>query len=316
MDATLEQAGSPLRAPKGESAIFKRQLEEMGEPLFLMMAGLRAADTGITSALSLNKTELALALADRELERIEDTAQTHGVTPAMLVHLAAYGTLCRGLSTPVAIDAAREEQAALGYDGASAPASLAAALAAALPGTDGSIAPVLPDLIGEAAILRVLAEGGVESKSVVERAFARSGQQVAATLIRAAQDFAGAGHDQPVAWLTALIEREPRDPVALLTIADAMPEHSVALAALAAKLRNSITDILRELATADADRSLPLLATSLAELSIRLSEVGQRQEALGPAQEAVGHPPRAGGQGARCLSARSRRWPSTTWPIA
>ena len=71
LDATLEQAGSPLRAPKGESAIFKRQLEEMGEPLFLMMAGLRAADTGITSALSLNKTELALALADRELERIE-----------------------------------------------------------------------------------------------------------------------------------------------------------------------------------------------------------------------------------------------------
>ena len=130
----------------------------------------------------------------------------------MLVHLAAYATLCRGLSTQAAIDAAREEQAALGYDGASPPASLAEALVAALPGAEGSIAPILPDLIGEAAILRALADARVEGKAAVERAFARSGQQVAATLIRAAQDFAGAGHDQPVAWLAALTEREPRDP--------------------------------------------------------------------------------------------------------
>ena len=63
----------PAARAKRRSAIFRRQLEERGEPLFLMMAGLRAVDTGITSALSLNKTELALALADRELERIEDT---------------------------------------------------------------------------------------------------------------------------------------------------------------------------------------------------------------------------------------------------
>jgi hypothetical protein len=110
LDATLERAGSGLRAPKGTgSRAFEQHLELVGEPLFLIMAGLRAADTGIIKALSLNKTELALDLADRELERIERIAQAHGVTPAMLIHLAAYVTLCRGLGTQAAIDAAREE---------------------------------------------------------------------------------------------------------------------------------------------------------------------------------------------------------------
>jgi tetratricopeptide (TPR) repeat protein len=167
---------------------------------------------------------------------------------------------------------------------------LAEALVAALPappGAEALIAPILPDLIGEAAILRAFGDPRVNGRAAVERAFVRSGPQVAATLIRAAQDFAGVGYNQPVAWLAALIEREANDPSALLTIADAMPEQSVALAALAARLRNRITEILRQLAATDADRFLPLLASSLAELGKRLSALGRCGAGLGATQQAV-----------------------------
>src|SRR5258708_8580933 len=41
-----------------------------GDPLFLMTAGLVAGSHGINNALSLNRTDLATIIAERELERI------------------------------------------------------------------------------------------------------------------------------------------------------------------------------------------------------------------------------------------------------
>ena len=67
--------------------------------------------------------------------------------------------------------------------------------------------------------------------------------------------------------------------------------------------------IRRELAAKAPDAYRPDLAMALNNLANRLSEVGQREAALAPAQEAVAICPRAGGQGARCLSARSRHGP-------
>ena len=60
-------------------------------------------------------------------------------------------------------------------------------------------------MIGEGAILKAfepLFDG--KSAALVLRAFGQAGQPVGATIIRTAQDFAGAGHQAPLAWLDAL----------------------------------------------------------------------------------------------------------------
>ena len=69
------------------------------------------------------------------------------------------------------------------------------------------------------------------------------------------------------------------------------------------------SDLYRELAAKAPDAYRPDLASALNNLAIRLSAVGQRQEALGAGPGGRRPLPRAGGQGARCLSPRSRRCP-------
>jgi hypothetical protein len=93
-----------------------------------------------------------------------------------------------------------------------------------LPGAEGRIEPILPDIIGEAAILRALSRRQVDASAVVLRAFAQAGQQVAGTVIRTAQDFAAAGYEQPLEWLDALGSSVDVDQ--LMMIADELPQTS------------------------------------------------------------------------------------------
>ncbi len=349
------------KATSGDAAgpaASEQQLAELttnGEPLFLMMAAMVAADAGMANALSLGRTGLALELATRELRRVARFAGDDQNRQAVLRHLAAYVTLCRGLDREQAEMAAAQEKEAIGRGSAGDPAELTDLLATALSSGEGRIEPILPDMIGEAAILKAFESLDRRSAALVLRAFGQAGQPVGATIIRTAQDFAGAGHQAPLAWLDALIVREEIDLDQLMLLADTLPQTSFALLKHAARVTERITDRLREAVERGDAHRLPVLAAALNNLGVRLSAVGQREAALAPAQEAAdlyrelaakapdayrpdlahgpqqpgqllerGRParggaragaggggslPRAGGQGARCLSARSRHGP-------
>jgi hypothetical protein len=142
-------------------------------------------------------------------------------------------------------------------------------------------------MIGEAAILQAFGaydDGGDEA---VCRAFSQAGQQVAASVIRTAQDFAGARYKQPLAWLEALTEHRAVGLDQLMIIANQLPEDSLALLAHGAKITRTITDGLREKVEAGAHHHLANLAVCSSNLAVRLGALGDREAALGPAKEAV-----------------------------
>ena len=205
---TLEQTESDLRPPAaGIDPAFDHQLHELtwgGEPLFLMMAGLIAKQIGIAKMLSLGRADLTFELADRELNKIANIGRANNVDPNFLIVIAGYITLCGGLATTAIRAVVPEEQAALGIRDAGDPSKVAKALMGALGGAAERADPILPDVIGEAALLRAFATYEDGGNDAVRRAFGHAGRHVVATLIRTAQDFAGAGYEQPLAWVDAL----------------------------------------------------------------------------------------------------------------
>ena len=258
-----------------------------GEPLFLMMAAMMAADVGMANALSLGRTDLAFELAKRELKRIARIGDANGVAPEFLQVMAGYVTLCRGLKAPTLREAVRAERAALDVEIGADPRAVSKLLCEALPGPDGSAGPILPDIIGEAAILRAFKTYDDRGTAAVRRAFEQAGQPAAATTIRTAQDFAAAGYEQPLAWLDTLIERGSVDVEQLMLLTDTLPENSFALMEHAARLTEKVAALLRDAVAAGEAHRLPALAAALNNLGIRMSELGRREAALGPAEEAV-----------------------------
>jgi len=112
---------------------------------------------------------------------------------------------------------------------------------------------------------------------------------VSQALVRTAQDFAAAGCDEPVRWLYAVAQASEADLGALVTIADALPDQTMALRELAVELTQSIADRLRMVVIDGeaAEAADPLLGASLSNLGVRLGDLGRREEALAASQEAV-----------------------------
>ena len=314
-DALLSSGGSGLEAPApGADAPFDRLLADRkwaGDPLYLGMAGLAARRLGVQAALSLSRADLALAVAERELKRIGDIGAARGVDAAgqnhrgaFVRHMAAMATLTQGLTAQEARKLAEGERAAL-----KSKAPLNAALEAlrdALPAGEGNhgVAPILPDIVGEAAILiwlgaaGAIAQWGLPPAARIGAAARIGLPRVSAVLVRLAQDFAPAGRDEPVRWLDALAATLNADIGALMQIADAVPIMTLALRELAERLTRRIAAALRAAVAACQARNsaddrkvlLPLsalLAKSLNNFGDRLAGLGRREDARAATQEAV-----------------------------
>jgi tetratricopeptide (TPR) repeat protein len=294
LTAILERTGSKERPPSpGADTHFDWQLAELswgGEPLFLLMAGLTAARLGFGHVLALSRTDLAYAIAERELARIETIAQERGINEQFLSHMAAYVTLCQGLGRIAIEEAIEEEKDALKRHAAGDPPDIADALHTALPGDNGAIHPIQPDVIGEAVLLRVLRPHSQERQdAIVLRAFRRARTHVAATVIRTAQDYSLEGAPEPLAWLDCLAQEGAVNLFVLLEVANQLPLHTLVLRERAAEIYATIVEQARHLVTAldDTEVTYSLLAMSLNNLANRLSDLGHREEALTAAQEAV-----------------------------
>ncbi len=176
--ALLKRANAGLEAPaQGADPEFDRLLADRkwaGDPLYLMMAGLAAGKAGVRGALALSRADLALTVARNELDRIGRIGAARGIDighpfpGAFVRHMAAIATLLQGLTVGEARDIATREIVALGST-ATLDVTIDA-LTNALPASEanGGVAPILPDVVGEAAVLTwfgpngALAKGGVD----------------------------------------------------------------------------------------------------------------------------------------------------------
>jgi tetratricopeptide (TPR) repeat protein len=304
----LKRSNTALEAPAlAADPEFDRSLAHekwAGDPLFLMMAGLAAAKAGVRAALSLSRADLALSMARNELDRIGTIGASRGIDErdsrpgAFVRHMAVMATLVQGLSLAEARALATKERKAFGST-TSLDATIAA-LTDALPeaGAGGGVAPILPDIIGEGAILAWLGpNGGIAASGLDPQARIAEAARVAvakasSTLVRTAQDFAAAGYAEPVRWLEGLAGARETDLGALTEIANALPEQTLALRELAAELTQRIVHSLQGPAAAEANagsdyKVQSLYASSLSNLGVRMGELGRREDALAATQEAT-----------------------------
>jgi hypothetical protein len=148
-----------------ESDRLLRDEKWSGDPLFLMIAGLVAGAVGVKNALA--RTDLATTIAQRELDRIGQIAAGAGIEaksqqyPGFAVqHMAVLATLGQGLSLSDARELIEDEKRSVAFVGDTN--ATIQALRQDLPGTGEGrkISPILPDIVGEAAIMFWLGKGG------------------------------------------------------------------------------------------------------------------------------------------------------------
>ena len=305
---TVKALGSDLKIPAiGDDTDFDRLLEAQaasgwgGEPLFLMMATFLAAQSGIHMAFALSRTDLAKRLAKRELARIEKMAANLGGADnsPFSLHMAAAITLLGGLDRDAGLDLIAREKTATQRTEAASPAAIFDMFREALPGELGAICPILPDIIGEAALLEVWgADMGKTHKADVLRLCQENPETAAGSIIRTCQDFTAIAPDEitgqddtriaALEWLEGNLDLFRNDIGALIKIADILPDRSLALTEFSLKITTFLVNTLRLAALVKPTSGvIKMLATYLSNLSYRLSAVGSHNDALKAAQESV-----------------------------
>ena len=279
--AMLEQASADrsLSVPLNDVP-FRAKLMQLtwgGDPLFLMMAALAMVRVGHAKALTLDRTDLADELARREGDRLQRLARAGSLDPVLLQHLAACVTLAQGMSREEFERYAVSEKVAINRPSGGDAAALADLLQQALPRPNG-IAPVQPDLIGEALILRTMQQD--VGTSAVLRCHATIGQAVTESVIRCTQDFAQRSLT-PLRWLEGIAHALGNDENALAALDASLPMESVVLR----DLNLEVAQRLQALRAAREDASPEVLATALNGLAIAQAMAGHREEALRTARK-------------------------------
>jgi tetratricopeptide (TPR) repeat protein len=283
LQATLEAArpGIPVDLAFDDTGVRERVMNEdwRGDPLYLMMAALQIVQGGHARALALGRTDLADGLAQREIGRLHELGRSRSLDPVLVQHLAACVTLAQGADREEFEDFCDQEMVAIHRPHAGGAAQVADLLQEALPQQD-RISPVLPDLIGEALVLRAL--GSNASASAVLRCHKRFGRPVFESVIRCAQDY-GEHNPTPLHWIAEIAKSRWNEIDHLAALDSSLPTDSVVLADLSLR----VAQRLKELRAADAGSSAQDRAASLNGLAIAYRKVGQREAALQAAQEAV-----------------------------
>ena len=281
----------PLPEP-GRDPVFDELADDSihNEPLYLLMAGLVALDTGAPTALALGRLDLAYRVAAAERDRLDRVAGTVGIDVGLFRHLVTCITLQSGCNAAEAVRLVDEERQVRGDLATIRTADVVAHLADALPvpGT-GDVDAVRPDLIGEAFVWTLLTGGFLERGAlregrltrsgqcaIIERAHRRAGAATLATVIRAAQDLAeGSGEHASVAWL-AHLARPGTNLQTLRGIADELPGATVALLEQKASISSKIVNLWRPvLGAGDEERaSFSRALNNCASSQARLGDVG------------------------------------------
>jgi len=230
---------------------------------------------------------MAQDLANFELGRIETPAKDRGLDSHFLRCLAAGITLAGGLSRDDLGEVIASESQAMRF-GDPTP-TVERALLDALPGERADqVGAILPDLIGEAAVIKVIGQlAPKEQVDAIERWHGRSPTAVMSALIRTVQDYATKDDHPALKWFDRIVAGAS-DVNDLIGIANQLPEQTVVFRERAAGVQAAILQSLRTLREGSENHELTdALATSLNILANTLSKLGRREEALTTAQEAV-----------------------------
>jgi len=300
------------------------------DPLYLLMAACAiSGDTAILPILHLRRYDLAETIARRELARIGRLGQDE--TAVYLLRQAAFlatlwgGLLPEEISEAFQMLADSSQRATPQGVGV-----LRNSLVEALPhqNTESllAVAPILPDIVGEAAIL--LEGKTAEDQGYLDQVFAASKgvnfTNLASSLLRTTQDFHADGEISALGWLERILAAASGDDLHRLEAL--LPDYTIALRSFRvavvrrrleteeelqeeeqARLWNNLGNYLSDagdrsgalkaarqavevretLASADPDAFLPDLAASLNNLGNSLSESGDRSGALAAARRAV-----------------------------
>ncbi|MEN6536591.1 MAG: tetratricopeptide repeat protein [Bryobacteraceae bacterium] len=275
---------------EGADPAFDQQLTDpqWGDPLTLMMAGLTALETGLPSALAMNRADLALHLATRECERVARFAPN--APRGLMEHMAAYVTLSGGLPRGLLRVAAKAESESIGLNHPEGWRSLSGCVEDALRGAEGT-RPIEPNVVGEAVLLHVWgAEEVSEGCSAVVRAAEFRPAQAVASVVRCAQDFCvgKSPREEPLRWLDSLIAEGKRNLPLLWAIEATLPQKTLALRERAVEVEFALAKRLDEgTELAPPVTALATRARVLNSLGYRLSEVGRRGEALEASEESL-----------------------------
>ena len=323
--ASLRSVSAPLLPPLRADPAFERCLAEpqWADPLMLMMAALTSLETGVPTALSFSRTDMAKRLARREQARIRKFApQDKHYAAEFLVRLAATATLCGGLSFEEARNAASHDSKDSGIEYPEGPGAAVKAVYNAIPGLEGALEPIRPDLIGEAFLLESWKPKPPPGS--IQRALAFANKNVIPVLVRTAQDFANDTEHRPIQWLEDLTSNTTETGL-LSAVNDALPLSTLCLREFALKIvallasravgeerlsfacgpfqpakrspasGNKLWPASKKLSASTEvsppparTPSAPDLALSLNNLSNRQSNLGQREQALASIEEAVG----------------------------
>jgi tetratricopeptide (TPR) repeat protein len=273
--------------PKGENTDFDRRLADSSfasAPLYLTMAGITAVKEGIPTLLTYRGEEMAERLASDELSRIGKLAADRQLPSELLKYLTAGVTLTGGYSQNEFSECIEAERRALGY-GEQSDLILAAATRDALGMQFEKLSPILPDLVGEASLLRQITTlSSKKQAEFVKRWFKRLPVPTAATLIRTAQDYQ---QREPVQWLSE-IANECEDTQTLIEISSLLAGPSLQLAKFSVVVSQAVVTRL----SGDAGEDIPVkqkesLALALTRMAKHLREVGRCDDSLAPAQRSV-----------------------------
>ncbi|HEY1756683.1 MAG TPA: tetratricopeptide repeat protein [Bryobacteraceae bacterium] len=275
----------PVLTLPSEAELERRLSDErMSDPLAITMAALVAFETGQTSALGLNRSELALQVADlHEIPRLERLAGDAG-RKQLLWHMAAFVTLTGALTHDELRAACEREQTALeGGSSAWSVSHLMEVLSnSAIPVSERSeegfvVEPVTPDIVGEALVLKALSSHRID-ETILRAAGVKAGGTTR-TLVRMVQDFDGTERGFGLGLLTGMLRRKAGE----LSEADfwqihtALPDETVAM-------REANRDFYRSVASATApvDAAVPGLVylEALEWWAVSESGLGHREEAL------------------------------------
>jgi tetratricopeptide (TPR) repeat protein len=232
---------------------------EMGDPLVLLMAAIVAHEINDLAPLSWRRVRLAEYFMEREQERIRHLAmQSHPqiANPEFLPwHMAAYVTLARGLTPMELKEACLEEKNYIQPDSPWSFLDLARLLAETFPADDASAAaaPVIPDIVGEVLITRILADPYQDGTETVSRVFRRKPAAVIYSLVHMVQDFAPRSESQTetdhqrqtLEWLQCLsetLDATSFDENELDQILTALPLRTVVMAQAGRKFLLRIAD--------------------------------------------------------------------------